>query len=331
MKVAILHDMIPKNARADDLDTMIQVHAAEEALRSLGHEVMALAISIDFVRSVAELRDSGAGFVFNFVEQIASKTSLAHLAPRIIERAGLPYSGCTYEAIYTTSNKIVTKKIMKEHGIKTPHWLAPHDIFTGELKEDTLYMAKSVSEDCSLGIDQKSVVPQRELPELVRHKMRQFGGEWFAEQYIAGREFNIGLLTNGTEAQVLPIAEIVFDFDPGRFPIVDYSAKWEEGTFEYQHSNRSFDLKPDDKPLLKKLKTLSLKCWKIFELTGYARVDFRVDETGEPWILEINANPGIAPDAGFIASCEKAGIDYASLMERMIGASPALHRAQDLP
>ena len=319
MRIAILHDKLSGNARADELDTMVQVRAAEEALRSLGHEPVSLALSLDFIRTVAELKDAHVDFVLNFVESIACKTSLCHLAPRIIERANLPYSGCTHQALYTTANKIDTKKILRQHELSTPHWMPSHEIFSSSPKDETLYLVKSVTEDCSLGIDQGSIVPQRELPELVRRKMREFGGEWFAEQYIAGREFNIGLLSDGEDVQVLPIAEIVFNFNEGRFPIVDYAAKWEEGSFEYQHCERTFEHKPEDRPLRKRLKAVSLKCWKIFNLSGYARVDFRVDQSGEPWILEINANPGLAPDAGFIAGCQKAGIDYAGLMQRLIG------------
>lgn len=323
MRIAILHDTISDGARADELDTLLQVRAAEEALKHLGHQVISIPLSLDFIRTVAELKDSKAVFVLNFVESVASKTSLAHMAPRIIERAGIPCSGCSHQALYTTANKIDTKKILKQHGLSTPHWMPSHQVFADSSGGETLYLVKSVSEDCSLGIDQESIVPQKHLADLIRRKMRQFGGEWFAEQYIAGREFNIGLLAEAGEVQVLPVAEIIFNFESGRFPIVDYSAKWVEGSYEYQHCDRSFEIKPEDKPLVKKLKNISLKCWKIFGLSGYARVDFRVDQSGEPWILEINANPGLAPDSGFVAGCKQAGIDYTGLMQRLLPPSPA--------
>ena len=88
---------------------------------------------------------------------------------------------------------------------------------------------------------------------------------------------------------------------------------------EYRHTPRSFDFKPDDRALLAELQGLALKCWQLFGLRGYARVDFRVDDTGHPWILEINANPCLSPDAGFAAAVTRSGLSFTQVAEWILG------------
>jgi D-alanine-D-alanine ligase len=172
-------------------------------------------------------------------------------------------------------------------------------------------------EHASVGIDNHSVLPSREsLKEALSNRPFE---EVFVEQYIEGREFNISVLDGAKKPQILPPAEIKFvDFPPNVPRIIGYSAKWEMDSFEYTHTQRSFDFSDDDEPILKQLMDLSLMCWNLFNLKGYARVDFRVDLQGRPWILEINTNPCIAPDSGFVAAAENSGISYDSLIDRII-------------
>jgi len=94
----------------------------------------------------------------------------------------------------------------------------------------------------------------------------------------------------------------------GKERIVGYRAKWDPAAFEYAHTPRTFEFPPTDAPLIDRLREIALRCWKIFGLTGYARVDFRIGPDLRPYVLEINDNPCISPDAGFAASVERAGI-----------------------
>ena len=97
-----------------------------------------------------------------------------------------------------------------------------------------------------------------------------------------------------------------------------YRSKWEEGSFEFNHTPRSFEFPETDAPLLARLKELALKCWRLFDLRGYARVDFRVNREGRPWILEVNANPCLSPDAGFHATTLQAGLNFTEVLRRII-------------
>jgi D-alanine-D-alanine ligase len=129
--------------------------------------------------------------------------------------------------------------------------------------------------------------------------------------FIEGREFNLTVLGGAGGPRVLPPAEIDFGaFPDGKPHIVGYRAKWDAGSFEFHHTPRRFDFPQEDGGLLDHLTMLALRAWDEFGLRGYARVDFRVDRAGQPWILEVNANPCLAPDAGLAAAVQHSGIGY---------------------
>jgi D-alanine-D-alanine ligase len=154
-----------------------------------------------------------------------------------------------------------------------------------------------------------------EIVDAMALRKQNLGGACFAEKYIEGREFNVSLLAG----DALPPAEILFDAYPaGKIRVVGYRAKWEEESFEYAATRRSFSFSQADKPLLERLVQLSLQCWRVFGLRGYARVDFRVDDAGAPWILEVNANPCLSPDAGFLAAAAQARLSFPDVLRRII-------------
>ena len=134
-----------------------------------------------------------------------------------------------------------------------------------------------------------------------------------------GREFNLSLLAKGTAAEVLPPAEMVFlDYPPGKERVLGYRAKWVPEAFEYSHTARRFDFPPEDLALIEQMKEIALRCWALFDLRGYARVDLRVDEDSRIFVLEINANPCLTPDAGFAAAVARAGISPAQMVQRIL-------------
>jgi len=118
---------------------------------------------------------------------------------------------------------------------------------------------------------------------------------------------------------MLPPAEMRFiDYPPGKWKVVGYRAKWDESSFESLHTQRSFEFPKSERPLLQNLMDIARRCWHLFGLRGYARVDFRVDERNQPWVLEINANPCLSPDAGFVAAASQSGLSYRQVVERIV-------------
>jgi D-alanine-D-alanine ligase len=166
------------------------------------------------------------------------------------------------------------------------------------------------------------------LVEELRRRAAALGGEAFAEQYIEGREFNVAVLAGPGGPQVLPPAEMRFlDFPPGKPHIVGYRAKWVEDSFEYRNTVRTFEARPGDHALHLQLIELATACWHRFGLRGYARVDFRVDAAGRPWVLEVNANPCLAPDAGFLAAATAGGLSLRDVLGRILADVSAMRRA----
>jgi D-alanine-D-alanine ligase len=184
------------------------------------------------------------------------------------------------------------------------------------------WIIKSVWEHASIGLDESGLVEassEADILPLLKEKAPMMGGACFAERFIEGREFNLSLLCGSEGPEVLPPAEIIFqDYGPEKIRIVDYKAKWDPDSFAYHHTPRSFDFAPEDRDLLERLKKLASDCWAAFGLSGYARVDFRVDEKGNPRILEVNTNPCISPDAGFAAALEQAGIPFSEAVRRIL-------------
>jgi D-alanine-D-alanine ligase len=191
------------------------------------------------------------------------------------------------------------------------------------------YILKAVWEHASRGLDDANVIRSRDVG-LVRARLADMvagsGRPAFAEQFIEGREFNLAILDGPQGPELLPPAEIDFAaFPPGKPRIVGHRAKWVAGSFEFDHTPRSFDFSDQDRPLLHRIGELALACWRLFGLRGYARVDFRVDHQQNPWILEINTNPCLAPDAGFSAALLRAGISFPQAVQRIIDAATRGH------
>ena len=323
MKAVIVYDrIVEEGGSPDQRDVLEQAKAAREALTDLGFESVTLPFSFDLQSFTESIRNLQPDLVFNLVESVEGHGRLLYLASAMLDCLGIPYSGSPTDALYLTTNKLLTKKILTSSGIKTPRSLSEDDFRKGASPARGHYIIKSVWEHASVGLDEDSVIsvtdPDQLLSEL-RLRKEKTGGECFAEEYIEGREFNLSILASQSDPEALPPAEMRFEGYPaGKWKVVGYRAKWDDASFESLHTRRSFDFEQSDQPLLHQLKDISTRCWHLFVLRGYARVDFRVDEENKPWVLEINANPCLSPDAGFMAAAAQAGLNYIEVVRRII-------------
>jgi len=202
-------------------------------------------------------------------------------------------------------------------GLPTPDFI---NEFHNKLPKSGPWIVKSDTEHASVGMDSESVVKTSvDAKKKILEKQNDLGSKWFAECYIDGREFNLSLLVDlDGRPQVLPAAEILFvDYPESAPKIVDYATKWETESFGYKATFRRFDFDEDDKALLAQLEDLCYQCWDLFGLKGAARIDFRVDVFGNPWILEVNANPCLSSDAGFMAAAQKKEISLQNVIKRL--------------
>ncbi len=321
MKAVVLHAEVPEGAGRDEQDVLVQARHVSRSLAEQGYKPTVIAVSADFSRLIDHLNVLQPDFAFNLVESILGQGRLIHMAPSILDYLNIPYTGARTEAIFVTSQKLLAKKFMQMSGLDTPPWLSPDDPGANPFTPG-VYVIKSVWEHASVGLDEDSIVSvqnEKKLHKIMKAKREWLGGACFAEAFITGREFNLSLLAGQDGPEVLPPAEIRFDdYPPGKLHVVGYRAKWDEDSFEYQHTPRTFDFPVEDAPLLQKLTDMALECWRLFDLKGYARVDFRVDQAGRPWILEINTNPCLSPDAGFNAAAKRAGLRFNGVIERII-------------
>lgn len=320
MRVALLHNAMTSTADASELDVLEQLRLVQGALAELGHSHACFPVT----RAVGPLLTSLTSFspdvVFNLVESVAGRAELHPCVPALLDLGGLPYTGASFLSLGLTTDKVVAKKIMVGDHIPTPPFFScpplPQNI---ELPGP--WIVKPALEDASIGIDSDSVFFDRsDLLAALPGKCRQFPGQpLLVERYIEGREFNIALLARTDEVQVLGPVEMLFaDFPEGMPRIVGYRAKWDPSAFEFHHTVRRFEFPDTDRALLDRLREVARQCWRCFNLRGYARVDVRVDEKGQPWVLEINGNPCLSPDAGFLAAAGHDGISSAQVIARIL-------------
>jgi D-alanine-D-alanine ligase len=321
MKAVVLHGEVPEGAGRDEQDVLVQAGHVSRSLAEQGYKPAVIAVSADFSRLIEHLNILQPDFAFNLVESILGQGRLIHMAPSILDYLNIPYTGARTEAIFVTSQKLLAKRLLQMSGLDTPPWISPDDPGANPFTPG-VYVIKSVWEHASVGLDEDSIVSvqnEKKLHKIMKSKKNGLGGTCFAEAFIAGREFNLSLLAGPDGPEVLPPAEIRFDdYPPGKLHVVGYRAKWDEASFEYQHTPRTFEFPVEDAPLLQKLTDMALECWRLFDLKGYARVDFRVDQAGRPWILEINTNPCLSPDAGFHAAAKRTGLKFNGMIERII-------------
>jgi D-alanine-D-alanine ligase len=330
MRIAVVHNALQADSAPDEQDVLAQADVVTDALRELGHKPVRLTCGLNMSRVQSELRSIGPQMVFNLVESLDGTGRLIHLFPFLLDAMAVPYTGACAEALLLTSNKLLAKSLLDGAGLPTPAWTASRHacgpgLFRRPRENPKRWIIKSVWEHASIGLDTEAIIEVSSdhlLETLLDERAPRLGGACFAEAFIDGREFNLSLLDSADGPQVLPPAEIIFEgFGAGQARIVDYKAKWDDGSFEYHHTPRRFDFDPADDGLLEQLRTLALECWHLMGLRGYARVDFRVDLHDRPWILEINANPCLSPDAGFAAALHQAGLTTAEAVGRIVEAS----------
>lgn len=327
MKVVLLASRPAPGAGPDDLDTLAQAAALTQALAELGHATARADFSLDLPSTAKGLAAAAPGAVVNLVESVDGNARLIHLAPALLEDLGLAFTGSDQAAVLLSNHKILGKRTLAPHGIPTPAWIDRAGLLRGAPLPGGQLIVKSVTEHASTGLDDASVLTPEDPAELLAALDRaaaRHGGEWFAEGYVPGREFNVALLHSPEGPQVLPVAEMLFtNFVPDRPRIVGYDAKWDEASEDYAGTVRSFEFPAADERLLDSLAHLARRTWSAFGLSGYARVDFRVGEQGRPLVIDVNANPCLSPDAGFAAALRQADIPYPAAVARILEAALA--------
>ncbi|HEX2920563.1 MAG TPA: ATP-grasp domain-containing protein [Bacteroidales bacterium] len=312
-RCCIIYNQPSTEALADELDVLDQVSHIEKHLVILGVEVTRRGITDRFMDEIAVIAAEKFDFVFNLVESINNKGELNYFIPALLNLYSIPYSGNPLEAMFITSNKTLASKAMNDKGINNPTSYKVSD--WPKLKQGHKYIIKPIWEDGSLGITADSVFVRE--PGFEQRFEGLDDAHWFIQDFIDGREFNMSVLAGKNGPEVMPPAEIVFvGYDENRPKIIDFNAKWEMDSFEYENTVREF---PElDSSFENKLREVALACWNLFGLRGYARVDVRTDSNNNIFVIEANANPCISPDGGYVAATKKGGYEFTEVLSRII-------------
>jgi len=313
-------------------EVMEQVEDVQNALKELGHQVDTLSIGKNIKEELQFIIGSPYDLIFNLCESILENSRLQASFTGFLEIACIPFTGSGAEAILTAVNKYKAKVLLKKEGIPTPDgWLLREgeqaDRIVQEIPLSSYpVIVKPNMEDGSIGLSQDSVAENPDkLRFILNERDRSYTGDRLIEQYIAGREFNIGYLGKN-DLVALPVAEIRFKPSfPGRYRFLSYDAKWSKDSPEFEQYER---INSPDIPqsTLNQIVQFGKAAYKIIRLSGYGRVDFRMDESGNVYVIDVNANPDLAKNAGLAKSAQVAGLSYASLIQRIIDCPFYLQR-----
>jgi D-alanine-D-alanine ligase len=310
MRVAFLYNRSSQDPAHTAEDAIPARSPIVDALKLLGHQVTPIACTLDLAAVRRKLMRAKPDVVFNRVESLGGSDSMMPAITLLLDAMEIPYTGNSSAALVATVNKVNVKQRLYRAGLPTPRWINADRgwMETGIAK----FILKSVHEHASFELDDASIVlatDQGHVSALLLDREAATGRAYFAEEFVDGREFNVSLI--GAEPRVLPPAEIDFSaFPPDKERVVGHAAKWDQTSFEYHNTERLFEFPASDQRLLHRIVELALACWRLFELCGYARVDFRIDSAKQPWLVDINANPCLSPDSGFTAALQNAGIHY---------------------
>lgn len=289
-------------------------------LRELGHTVLPLGLCDD----LGVLRRATEQFKphvnFNLLEEFHGVGVYDHHVVSYLELMKQHYTGCNPRGLLLSHDKSLAKKILSFHRIRTPGFfvVARGKKVRKPAAFDYPLLVKSVSEDASLGITEASVVyDQEQLTERVSSIHQQTDTDALVETFIQGRELYVGLIGN-RRVQVLPIWEMVFEnAEPGSPMIATSRVKWDP---DHQKklgikTEQARGLAP---AVQRQIASICKRTYKALSLSGYARIDLRLQDDGTVYVIEANPNPNLSYGEDFAESAEMAGLDYEGLLSRII-------------
>jgi D-alanine-D-alanine ligase len=288
-------------------------------LTGLGHEVKALGVHDDLGEIRRLATEWKPHIAFNLLEGFDDITIFDQNVVSHLELLKLPYTGCNPRGLLLARDKSLSKKLLAYHRIAVPEFEVARAgrPFRRPKRLAFPLMVKSLTQEASIGISQASVVDSDDkLKERIAFIHESIGTAAIVERYIEGKEIYVGILGNQT-LQALPVWELFFDNMPeGSKRIATDRVKW---SVKYQKkygidSGPARDL-ADGKA--EAIQHLCKRAYRALELSGFARIDLRLDEAGNPWVIEANPNPQIARGEDFAASAEKAGMSYEGVIQRI--------------
>jgi D-alanine-D-alanine ligase len=297
----------------------VVVPQVARALRAGGHKVSIMGVHGDVKRLVTGLQKRKPDLVFNLLEMFGQDVLADVKVTGLMDLMGIRYTGSGPGELFLRQDKALAKKLLAYEGILYPKFAVfsrNADLETGGNLRMPLFV-KPLRMDSSIGIGKKSLVSDAgTLMKRVVAIHDQCHDSALAEEYVEGREFYIGVLGNH-EPVSLPAIEMDFSGLPAGSPrVAGEAAKWEEGSVEYEGTRSIIAQIPDE--LRAKLNRVALDACRALRTRDYSRVDLRVTDTGDIYVLEVNANCYLEKSSEFVTAARAAGFTYDQLIEKIV-------------
>jgi D-alanine-D-alanine ligase len=291
-----------------------------DGLRKLGHDVLSVGVAGDLAPIRDAMRDFKPDLAFNLLEAFDDVVTWDQNVVAYLEMMRLPYTGCNSRGLLLGRDKALAKKLLTYHRLRVPDF-ALFPIGRAVRRPRRLafpLIVKSLTFDASIGISQASLVDTDErLAERVRFIHDSLGTDAIAEQYIEGRELYVGVMGN-ERLFALPVWELFFANLPEGRPRIATERLKSAAAYRERYginTGQATDLTPEQ---IQRIHTLCKRVYRALNLSGYARIDLRLHANGEVFVLEANPNPELASGEDFADSAAATGLDYGSLLQRIV-------------
>ena len=317
MKIALLHT---RDAAEPPIDPVLG--QISDALRRLGHDVEPVEVDKRVEPLVTALGRAAPDLIVNIAESFGGKSALESNVAALLNLMGLRYTGSSPAGLILAGDKILTKKVLTFHGITTPRFAT---IYRGALDwAQELHfpvIVKPPQEDASVGLTSASVVHDlKQLLEQMDALQTEFASPVLVEEFVEGREFYVGVLGNANP-QALPVIELDFSKFPSDRPrMASWEAKWGDdagGGAEFEGTASIFPENLSEE-LTERLNKAAIDAFNALRLRDYARIDFRVNDAGQVYVIEVNPNCYLERESEFARAASRAGIEYDALIERIV-------------
>jgi D-alanine-D-alanine ligase len=289
-------------------------------LRKQGHEAVPIGLRDELGELRQQIMDWKPHVAFNLLEEFHSVATYDQHVVGFLELMRQPYSGCNPRGMLLSHDKVLCKKILTYHRILTPHFaVVPRDRKFRPLRRLKYPLfVKSATEDASLGIAQASVVANEDkLRERIEFIHQQTQSDALVEEYIEGRELYVSVMGN-QRLVVFPVWELWMENVPDGAPLIaTRKVKWDP---QYQEKMGVKTGPARDLPagMEQRIAHVCRRIYHVLELSGYARIDLRLSQDGKLYVLEANANPNLSRGEDFADSAKKAGVNYETLIGRIM-------------
>ena len=312
--IAILHNDVPPGADPSE-DVLDQVDSVVKCLSKLNIGYTIVPVGDEITQSINTLVSQRPDAVFNLCEGVYGLSGLEMNMAAVLELLRIPFTGSPSLSLGLCQRKDLAKNILSANGVPTPKYivLTDNEVYSLRGFKFPLFV-KPVQEDGSLGVTGENVVwNRRQLTERISYVTKTYKQPALVEEFIDGRELNVALLGNNPPV-VLPLEEVLF---VGQEKILSYNAKWIRASRSYEETTPVCPANLDA-DILKKVEEVAILSFRLLRCRDYARVDIRLSGN-TPYVLEVNPNPDIDPNAGYAFSLQAAGLSLEEFVERVVG------------